>query len=52
MKGRTIRLYLVDGTPTGFLTAEIINWTGKLFAAPRSQLADLVKLVAAENENE
>lgn len=43
MKGRTIRLYLVDGTPTGILTAEIINWTGKLFIAPRSQLADLAK---------
>lgn len=41
--GRTLRLYLVDGTPTGILTAEIINWTGKLFVAPRSQLADLTK---------
>ncbi len=43
MKGRTIRLYLVDGTPTGILTAEIINWTGKLYVAPRSQLSDLAK---------
>ncbi|WP_298036482.1 GIY-YIG nuclease family protein [uncultured Desulfuromonas sp.] len=43
VKGRTIRLYLVDGTPTGILTAEIINWTGKLYVAPRSQLADLAK---------
>jgi hypothetical protein len=33
----------VDGTPTGILTAEIINWTGKLYVAPRSQLADLAK---------
>jgi hypothetical protein len=40
MLGRTIRLYLVDGTPTGPLTAEIINWTGKVLVAPRSQLAD------------
>jgi len=29
VKGRTIRIYLVDGVPTGILTAEIINWTGK-----------------------
>jgi len=43
VKGRTIRLYLVDGTPTGILTAEIINWTGKIYVAPRSQLADLAK---------
>lgn len=41
MKGRTIRIYLVDGVPTGVLTAEIINWTGKMLVAPRSQLADL-----------
>ena len=41
MKGRTIRLYLVEGLPTGVLTAEIINWTGKVIFAPRSQLAGL-----------
>lgn len=43
MKGRTIRIYLVDGVPTGVLTAEIINWTGKVIVAPRSQLAALAK---------
>ncbi len=43
MKGRQIRLYLVDGVPTGVLTAEIINWTGKIVVAPRSQLSALVK---------
>ena len=43
MRGKTIRLYLVDGTPTGVLTAEIMNWTGKFIVAPRSQLADLLK---------
>lgn len=43
MKGKTIRIYLVDGEPTGILTAEIINWTGKVLVAPRSQLADLAK---------
>ncbi|MEM9064029.1 MAG: GIY-YIG nuclease family protein [Planctomycetota bacterium] len=43
MKGKTIRLYLVDGTATGTLTAEIINWTGKVLVVPRSQLADAAK---------
>ncbi|RMH50630.1 MAG: GIY-YIG nuclease family protein [Bacteroidetes bacterium] len=43
MQGRTIRLYLVDGSPTGTLTAEIINWTGKVLVSPRAQLADLAK---------
>lgn len=42
-QGRTIRLFLVDGEPTGILTAEIMNWTGKLLVAPRSQLASLAK---------
>lgn len=43
MQGRTIRLYLVDASPAGTLTAEIINWTGKVLVAPRAQLADLAK---------
>jgi len=43
MRGKTIRLYLVDGTPSGVLTAEIMNWTGKIIVAPRSQLADFLK---------
>ena len=43
MNGKTIRLYLVNGSPTDILTAEIINWTGKVIVAPRSQLAELAK---------
>lgn len=43
MPGRTIRLYLVDGTPTGTLTAEIINWTGHVLVSARSKLADISK---------
>lgn len=43
MIGRTIRLYLVDGSPTGTLTAEIINWTGKVLVSPRSNLAEIAK---------
>src|ERR1700744_2102267 len=41
--GRSIRLYLADGTPGGLLTAEIMNWTGHVVAAPRSDLARLRK---------
>jgi len=44
MSGKTIRIYLVDGRANGVLTAEIISrWTGKVFAAPRTQLSDLAK---------
>jgi len=42
-KGRSIRLFLADGTPSGIITAEIMNWTGHAMFAPRSRLADLIK---------
>lgn len=41
--GRSVRLFLADGTPGGLLTAEIMNWTGHVVAAPRSDLAALLK---------
>jgi hypothetical protein len=41
--GKSIRLFLADGTPGGLLTAEIMNWTGYIVAAPRSDLAALLK---------
>jgi hypothetical protein len=41
--GRSIRVYLADGTPGGLLTAEIMNWTGHIVAAPRSDLAMMLK---------
>ncbi len=39
MKGKTIRIYLADGDPNGIRTAEIINWTGNVLVAPRTQLS-------------
>lgn len=42
MNGKQIRVYLVDGTPGGLLTAEIMNWTGHVVAAPRSDIANLL----------
>lgn len=40
MQGRSVRLFLIDGAPTGLLTAEIVNWTGHIFVTPRSRLGD------------
>lgn len=40
--GRTVRLFLVEGKATGLVTAEVINWTGHVVAAPRSSLASLL----------
>lgn len=42
-QGRSIRLFLVDGSPKGLLTAEIMNWTGHVLTGPRSRLAELVQ---------
>ncbi|RXZ42207.1 GIY-YIG nuclease family protein [Crenobacter cavernae] len=42
-QGKSIRLFLVDGTPGGIVAAEIMNWTGHVIAAPRSRLADLLR---------
>ena len=42
-KRRSIRLFLVDGTSTGLLTAEIMNWTGHVLTGPRSKLSELVQ---------
>lgn len=43
MSGKTIRIFLADGEPTGVLLAEIGNWTGEVLVAPRSQLDQLSK---------
>lgn len=42
-QGRSLRLFLVDGTPNGLLTAEIMNWTGHVLTGPRSKLPELIK---------
>lgn len=47
--GRTVRLFLVDGdAQAGLMTAEIINWTGRVLVAPRDRIADLVRRPEAE----
>lgn len=43
MRGKTIKLYLVDGVPDGMKTAEIMNWSGKVLVAPRAELAKLAQ---------
>lgn len=42
-KGRSVRLYLAEGSATGILTAEIVNWTGHTLAAPRTRLEVALK---------
>jgi hypothetical protein len=42
-KGRTLKVFLVDGAPNGLLTAEIMNWTGHVITGPRTRLAELLQ---------
>jgi hypothetical protein len=39
--GRSIRLFLVDGHPSGIITAEVVNWTGHVLLAPRAKLNEI-----------
>jgi hypothetical protein len=41
--GKTLRLFLVDGIPTGIIVGEIINWTGQITRLPRSSLAQFLE---------
>lgn len=43
MQAATIKLFLVNGNPNGLRTAELSNWSGKAVAAPRTELAELLK---------
>lgn len=41
--GRSIRLYLADGTADGTVTADMGNWVGKVLSAPRPRVNDLLR---------
>lgn len=43
MAGRTIRIFLPDGTPQGFKVAEVGMWTGLGYVCPRADLPKLGK---------
>lgn len=43
IKGRSLELFFVDGTPDGILTAEVFNWTGHVLRFPRLQVAEALK---------
>ena len=39
--GRSVRMFLVDGSPQGLRTAELGNWSGLALVCPRTDLARL-----------
>lgn len=41
--GRSIRLFLADGSPDGMVTADMGNWVGKVLSAPRPRVGELLR---------
>ena len=41
VKGRQIKIYLADGTVSGFRHAEIMGWTGQALSVPRNRVKEL-----------
>ncbi len=41
--GRSISIFLSDGSPSGLRHVEIANWSGQALACPRSRFSELVK---------
>jgi len=39
-RGKTIKLFLIDGEPNGRITCELSNWTGKAYKIPRIKIKD------------
>lgn len=39
-RGRTVRIYLADGTASGLRHAELANWTGQALMVPRTLIAE------------
>ncbi|MFK8069114.1 MAG: GIY-YIG nuclease family protein [Gammaproteobacteria bacterium] len=39
--GKTIRIYLDDGSVSGIRHAEVVNWTGQAVSSPRSKIKSL-----------
>ncbi len=43
MHGKTIELFLVNGTADSLVTAELSNWNGKAIKIPRSEVKDCTR---------
>ena len=46
--GRTVRIYLADGSPTGIRHAEVVNWTGQAIVCPRARIGELAEWPQAQ----
>jgi len=50
MIGKSIRIYLADGSPRGLRHVEIANWSGQALACPRSRFSELKNWPESQRE--
>ncbi len=48
MFGKSIRIYLSDGSPSGLRHVEIANWSGQAIACPRSRFSELKNWIESQ----
>jgi hypothetical protein len=41
--GKSIKLFLVDGSSHGVLTLEVMNWTGHILMGPRTKITEIIQ---------
>lgn len=41
--GKSIKLFLVDGSSHGVLTLEVMNWTGHILMGPRTKITEILQ---------
>jgi len=46
--GKTVRIYLADGSPTGIRHAEVVNWTGQAIVCPRARIGELANWMESQ----
>ncbi|MEQ8559752.1 MAG: GIY-YIG nuclease family protein [Henriciella sp.] len=42
-RGQLLELFFIDGRPDGMLTATLLNWSGRVLVAPRTQIVDALQ---------
>lgn len=43
LQSKTLKIFLLNGEPTGIKIVEMSNWTGKAFVIPRNKLKDILQ---------
>jgi len=50
LDSKTLKIFLLDGEPTGIKIVDIIGWTGKAFIIPRARLKNILQREELESQ--